>query len=178
MLADPEPGDLVAFHYADNAVIVIDSGRIDRSSAMYFLKLKTRMARIAAKATICFAGTSLKFLRQQRQRVAKRLRCMRLHSLSGSSGRVFPDLCSASASSAILANMSCDRANSSFHRCSERISCNIHAAKASCSSAGNCDISLNAFCSRSVIGVPTILANSFFAPYSIVAVMFDAVWFL
>ena len=115
---------------------------------MYFLELEPGMMRIILKASISRTGPSSDASWQQCQPVAERLRCIRLHNVSGSSGSVFPARCSAIASSAIFAKRSCELANSSCQRCSERSSSSIHAANVFCSSAGRCDASSNA-CWRS-----------------------------
>jgi hypothetical protein len=160
VLADPEPDDVVAIHNTNHSVIVINACRINQSRPMHFLEFESWVLRVCAESLVGGTSALLNVNWQQRECVSKGLRCMRVHSLSGSRGSVLPALCSAIASSAIFSSMSCDCSKSSFHRCSDRTVFSISEAIRSWSLSGRREASSNAFLSSSVIALVQNLDQS------------------
>jgi hypothetical protein len=83
-----------------------------------------------------------------------------VHCSSGSSGLVWPDRCSARASSASADNSSGEADNRASQTSSAAISARIAAASWSCSASGSFSASLNASCSALVIVASELIALS------------------
>lgn len=149
MLADPKPDDFVAVDECNGPIVIVDAGRVNGARRMDSLELQAVVLWVIAKAALGGMGSVLNRLGELCERLAESFRRVRGHSESGSSGRVLPARCSASAWSAIRSNSSGERANNSCQRSSELNSSSIHAPNRSCSSGDNCCAFSNA--SRSLV---------------------------
>src|SRR2546422_4875077 len=150
--AYPEPDHIISIPHRERPIGQTHACRKDGTRDVDLLESKTRVKRILPKQLIGQTRLGLNLRRQGNEGLAKPLGRMRVQSRSGSSGRVRPDRCSSSASSARPASTPGFLANDASQRPSTLTSSRIAAANASCSAGGSLAAASNAFLSLFVMG--------------------------
>src|SRR5436190_22587624 len=149
--ADPEPDHLISFPDGERPIGETHARRKDGPRCVNLLESKTRVKRILPKHLIGETRLGLNLRWQGSKSLAKPLGRVRVQSWSGSSGRVRPDRCSSSASSARPSSAPGFLANDASQRPSTLTSSRMAAANASCSAGGSLAAASNAFLSLFVM---------------------------